>query len=277
MLATGCASGANATASGDTATTVAVPTSTTGPTTTVPTTTSSTSTSSTTTSTSTTTAPPTTTTTTVPDSATTEAAGALKSGSKGTRSLAIQQALKDQHYDPGAVDGAFGLRTTQAVWAFQALHGLVTDGVVGPATEGAILARAPQAMLKPELGPTHTEIDLTRQVLIVFRNGAPTLITHVSSGSGVAYCENTDKGQNCGDAQTPTGVFTFERKIKGIRDAPLGKLYDPIYFKGGYAVHGSPSVPNRPASHGCVRIPMSISDYFQTVVNIGEKVEVFRS
>jgi hypothetical protein len=191
--------------------------------------------------------------------------------------MAVQQALKDQRYDPGAVDGSFGLQTTQAVWAFQSLHGLATDGVVGPATEAAILARTPQPMLKPELGATHTEIDLTRQVLIVFRNGAPTLITHMSSGSGVAYCETTDQGPNCGDAQTPTGLFTFERKIQGIRVAPLGKLYDPIYFQGGYAVHGSPSVPNRPASHGCVRIPMSISGYFQTMVNIGEKVEVFRS
>lgn len=283
VLVTGCSSGATKTESGDTATTVAVRTSTTGSTTTMPTTTSSTTTSSTTTSTSTTsttsttTTTPTTTTSTPPNSAITEPAGSLKSGDKGTRSLAVQQALKDQHYDPGAVDGAFGLRTTQAVWAFQALHGLATDGVVGPETEAVILARTPQPMLKPELGPTHTEVDLTRQVLIVFRDGAPTLITHVSSGSGVAYCENTDKGKNCGDAQTPTGVFTFERKIQGIREAPLGKLYDPIYFKGGYAVHGSPSVPNRAASHGCVRIPMGISDYFQTVVNLGEKIEVFRS
>jgi lipoprotein-anchoring transpeptidase ErfK/SrfK len=26
---------------------------------------------------------------------------------------------------------------------------------------------------------------------------------------------------------------------------------------GGYAIHGSTSVPADPASHGCVRIPMS--------------------
>jgi peptidoglycan hydrolase-like protein with peptidoglycan-binding domain len=232
--------------------------------------------STTTTSTSTTTTS-TTTTTTIPVTAIEEPPGALQSGSKGKRTLALQQALKDQHYDPGEPDGRFGLKTTQSVWAFQALHGLPKDGVVGPELEAQILSRPAQGMLRPNLGPTHTEIDLTRQVLIVWRDGAPTLITHVSSGSQVPYCEETDQGRNCGNAVTPLGVYTFYRQVQGIRDAPLGKLYDPVYFTGGFAVHGSPSVPNHPASHGCVRIPMAISNYFQSLVNLGETVEVFRS
>lgn len=29
-----------------------------------------------------------------------------------------------------------------------------------------------------------------------------------------------------------------------------------MYFRGGFAIHGYPSVPAYPASHGCVRIPM---------------------
>ena len=234
-------------------------------------------TSSTTTSSTTTTAPPTTTTTAPADPTQATETGNLSSGSKGVRTKAIQEALKAQAYDPGEPDGKFGLKTTQAVWAFQALHGLPTDGVVGPQTEAAILAKSPQQMLRPNLGPTHTEVDLTRQVLIVWRDGKPTLITHVSSGSGVPYCENTKVGRNCGDAVTPTGVYKFYRQVEGIREAPLGKLYDPVYFHGGFAVHGSPSVPNHPASHGCVRIPMFISDYFQTKVNLGETIEVFRS
>jgi lipoprotein-anchoring transpeptidase ErfK/SrfK len=32
-----------------------------------------------------------------------------------------------------------------------------------------------------------------------------------------------------------------------------------MYFKGGFAIHGYPSVPAYPASHGCVRIPMWIA------------------
>jgi lipoprotein-anchoring transpeptidase ErfK/SrfK len=36
--------------------------------------------------------------------------------------------------------------------------------------------------------------------------------------------------------------------------APLGRLYRPVYFYGGYAVHGSGSIPAYPASHGCARV-----------------------
>jgi peptidoglycan hydrolase-like protein with peptidoglycan-binding domain len=228
----------------------------------------------------TTTTEATTTTTTAPIDPTTVAEPAgelLKSGSVGTRSKAVQQALKDQHYDPGTPDGKFGLKTTMAVWAFQQLHGLSPDGVVGPETEALILAKPAQAMLRPNLGPTHTEVDLTRQVMIVWRDGQPSLITHVSTGSGVAYCEDTKVGQNCGDAVTPEGTYAFGRRVEGWREAPLGKLYNPVYFNGGIAVHGAASVPDHPASHGCVRIPMSIAEYFPTLVNTGDPIEVFRS
>lgn len=227
--------------------------------------------------TTTTTAPPTTTTTAPVDPTTVPEEGPLRSGSVGARTKAVQEALDAMGYDPGPVDGKFGLRTTQAVWAFQALHGLAKDGVVGEQTEAAILARPAQEMLRPQHGPTHTEVDLTRQVMIVWRDGAPALITHVSTGSEVPYCEDTEVGRSCGDATTYTGVFRFERRIEGWRDAPLGRLYNPVYFDGGIAVHGAGSVPNHPASHGCVRISMPIAEYFPSLVANGDVIEVFRS
>jgi len=226
----------------------------------------------------TTTVPATTTTTAPPDpTQQEEPPGPLQSGSKGTRTRGIQQALKDQGYDPGAVDGQFGSQVRQAVWAFQALRGLPKDGVVTPELEQQILARTPQQMLRPEAGPTHTEVDLTRQVMIVWRDGQARLITHVSTGSEVPYCEDTDQGRNCGDAVTPTGSYSYYRRVEGWRIAPLGRLYNPVYFVGGIAVHGATSVPDHPASHGCVRINMSIAEYFPTLVADGDPVVVFRS
>ncbi len=237
-------------------TTVAVPTTTTS--TTVP-------------------APTTTTTTTTPyqEGAPTGLAlevGDLTSGSKGLRTFALQKALKGLKFDPGEPDGAFGLKTTMAVWAYQALRGLPSDGVVRPLLEADILTAAPPAMLRPDLGPTHSEVDLDKQVLLVFRDGVLQLVTHVSTGSGRAYCENG----NCGDALTPPGEFAYQRRIAGWRVAPLGRLYNPVYFNGGIAVHGAPSVPDRPASHGCVRIPMHIAEYFPSLVQNGEPISVFR-
>jgi hypothetical protein len=159
-----------------------------------------------------------------------------------------------------------------AVWAFQALSGLPKDGVVGPELEAAIVAGLPLAMLRPDLGPTHTEVDLDRQVLLVWGDGRLELATHISTGSGISYCE---KGR-CGDAITPIGDYRFQRRIAGERVAPLGVLYNPVYFVGGIAVHGAPSVPAHPASHGCVRIPMHVSNYFPDLVQNGEPIAVFR-
>ena len=56
-------------------------------------------------------------------------------------------------------------------------------------------------------------------------------------------------------AYTPVGTFRVYR----VSDDPayfgsLGELYRPRFFVGGVAVHGYRSVPNYPASHGCVRI-----------------------
>jgi lipoprotein-anchoring transpeptidase ErfK/SrfK len=51
------------------------------------------------------------------------------------------------------------------------------------------------------------------------------------------------------------------RKYDGWETAPLGELYRPAYFRSdGYAIHGSNSVPNYPASHGCVRITVPSAD-----------------
>jgi peptidoglycan hydrolase-like protein with peptidoglycan-binding domain len=235
----------------------------------------------------TTTAPPTTapsTTTTAPATTTTAPPvlnsadqpgpeGNLGSGAKGQRVRALQESLKAQGYDPGTADGELGLKTVQAIYAWQALHGMAKDGVLSPASYDRVLAREGFAMKYPNLGPNHTEVDLTRQTMVVWRGGAVVLATHVSTGSQKAYCEEG----NCGDAVTPTGAYKYTRRIPGWREAPLGKLYNPVYFNGGIAVHGAGSVPTYPASHGCVRIPMHIAEYFPTLVNNGDAIQVFRS
>lgn len=231
---------------------------------------SSTTTESTTTTTAPTTTTSTTTTTTEPGLQTEE--GPLQAGSEGLRTQALQEHLDRLGFDPGEPDGRFGTKTTMAVWAFQALNGLPKDGIVTDAVEAQIAQAPPITMLRPDLGPTHTEVDLDKQVLLVWGDGQLELVTHVSSGSGVAYCENG----HCGDAVTPVGDYVYERRIVGERHAPLGVLYSPVYFVGGIAVHGAPSVPNHPASHGCVRIPMHISTYFQDLVVDGEPIGVFR-
>lgn len=58
----------------------------------------------------------------------------LKEGSSGPLVKQLQQRLKDKGFNPGGIDGVFGLGTKAAVRAFQKANNLKADGVVGPQT-----------------------------------------------------------------------------------------------------------------------------------------------
>lgn len=57
-----------------------------------------------------------------------------KIGSRGQEVTNIQTRLKNWGYYTGYVDGIYGWRTANAVKTFQRKHGLVADGIAGPAT-----------------------------------------------------------------------------------------------------------------------------------------------
>lgn len=62
----------------------------------------------------------------------------IKEGSRGTRVRSLQSQLHGLGYDPGRIDSQFGPKTAAAVRQFQAAHGLVVDGIVGPKTWAAL-------------------------------------------------------------------------------------------------------------------------------------------
>jgi lipoprotein-anchoring transpeptidase ErfK/SrfK len=103
--------------------------------------------------------------------------------------------------------------------------------------------------------------------------GVPLRILPISSGSGEFFTEGGVTRQ----AITPTGRFKIYRKIEGWRKSPLGLLYYPNYIYGGIAIHGNPSVPTNPASHGCIRIPMFASREISEIATIGMVVIVYDS
>lgn len=196
----------------------------------------------------------------------------LHKGSRGDEVVEIQKFLKSAHYDPGPADGAYGQATAYAVQAFQGLHGITKSGNWGP-SERAVMRRASvnPTPLIPDGGDNRVEIDLRNQTLKLYRGGELELLSHVSTGSGKRYCVEGD----CDNiAKTPAGTYKFTWRRKGWRESRLGKLYNPVYFNGGIAVHGAQSVPAYPASHGCVRIPMHIAEYFPSLVKTGYPVYV---
>ena len=136
--------------------------------------------------------------------------------------------------DDGAV---FGRKTRHAVYAFQKHHELATSGQFTPFM-WALLAMPVELPERAE--PSRIEVDLNKQVLYVVEDGQVVLVLPISSGSGSSYIGSNGKRQI---ATTPEGAFSFQRRVRGIRRAPLGTLYNPYYFPRR---HCRPWVSQRP-------------------------------
>ena len=76
----------------------------------------------------------------------------LSYGSHGNYVRQLQDDLNADGYHPGAADGVFGRGTLSAVKAFQKVHHLATDGVVGAQTWNA-LTKSFKPAVKPQKAP----------------------------------------------------------------------------------------------------------------------------
>ena len=168
------------------------------------------------------------------------------------------------------VDGQFDDSTRQAILAFQKVNGLKRTGVMDDSFLTALVTASRPA---PKYqGAAHVEIDISRQVIfLVNGEGQVTRILSTSTGNGERY-QSEGKWEK---AYTPRGTFKIYRQIKGNRKAALGTLYYPSYFHGGWAIHGSNSVPAKPASHGCARIPRFAEKEMSSLLNVGMTVHVY--
>jgi N-acetylmuramoyl-L-alanine amidase len=197
----------------------------------------------------------------------------LRLGARGGAVVTLQKRLTALHYfDVGAADGVFGQGTYHAVIAFQKVQGLGRDGIVGSAT-WAKLARPYVPAPRYRLATASLEVNLARQVIYYVRNGAIQRIIDASTGSGKWYYSQGRWAK----AVTPTGRFRIYWRYNGWQSGPLGSLYRPNYFRGGYAVHGMTSVPAYPASHGCVRMTVSTMDRMWSSLWVGMPVAIYRS
>ena len=185
----------------------------------------------------------------------------LAVGANGSVVSVLARRLAALGYLSPSGSAGFDGELLDAVYAFQKVQGLERTGTVTTAfwTKLDHPLRPRPRYAQPA---DHLEVDVARQVLFVVRGGRVATIVPVST-AGVA-----------GD-YTPRGRFAIYRKVTGFDPSPLGTLYDPMYFTGGYAIHGNPSVPPYPASHGCVRVPMWIAPILFATNDYGETVYVY--
>ena len=94
-----------------------------------------------------------------------------KSGSQGNEVRQIQTVLKNWGYYSGTVDGIFGVKTKNAVVAFQKKNGLTADGVAGPATLKAMGISAGGS--QDSTGTSGSDINLLANIISAEARGEP--------------------------------------------------------------------------------------------------------
>ncbi|MDQ3934734.1 MAG: L,D-transpeptidase family protein [Actinomycetota bacterium] len=179
------------------------------------------------------------------------------SGSSGQHVRLLQLGLKRLAYVTpvnGRHDGATG----RAVMAFRKVNGMSRTGSADRNVMRAVFARRGGYKLRFPKAGKHAEVDLSRAVLVLAEKGRPVRIYHASPGK----------------ASTPTvrGSYRIYRRQPGTNR--VGMVHS-AYFTAGYAVHGYPSVPAYPASHGCVRVPIPNARSIYNWFTMGTRIDVY--
>ncbi len=180
-----------------------------------------------------------------------------------------ERRLAELGYWTGVVDGQFDPGTQSALIAFQKWEGRPVMGQLTLDELEAIRSSAPPK--GRETGYLHVEVDLDHQVLLIVNEQGGVRVLPVSTGSNTPYMDHGKESV----AYTPRGRFLVYDKTFGWENGNLGSVYYANYITGGVAIHGFRSVPTRPASHGCIRIPMFAAREVSKLLTLGTIVLVF--
>ncbi|HKY43213.1 MAG TPA: L,D-transpeptidase family protein [Pyrinomonadaceae bacterium] len=180
-----------------------------------------------------------------------------------------ERRLAEMGYWTGAVDGVVDTATQSALIAFQKWEGrAVTGKLTIDELEAIRNSTGPRAR---DGSYEHVEVDIDRQVLLIVDDAGRVKVLPVSTGTGKEFSYDGQMSV----AYTPRGRFVVYEKGVGWENNVPGSMYYPNYISGGIAIHGSYSVPTKPASHGCIRIPMFASREVSKLLKLGTIVLVY--
>jgi hypothetical protein len=179
-------------------------------------------------------------------------------GSRGPVVRALQRRLAGLRYAVSST-GAYDARTARGVMAFRKVTGMSRTQTASEDVFRRLLNGGGRFRVRYPKAGRHVEADLSRQVLALIDGRRVVRISPTASGAPA----------------TPTvlGSFRVYRKTPGTNS--LG-MVDSNYFIGGYAIHGYPSVPPFPASHGCLRVPIPDAAAIDAWLRHGDGVIVYR-
>lgn len=181
----------------------------------------------------------------------------LHQGQCGDVVLGFKKAMREMGYIANS-GRCFGGKTARGVLAYRKVNGMTRSMRAGKGlVKRAFAGRGSYRVRHPGAG-RHVEAPLGKQVLVFAKGDKPYAIYPISSGKS--------------STPTVTGHFTFIRQEPGYNSHGM---YYSFYFYGGYAVHGYESVPDYPASHGCIRTFIADQPEIYERIEFGEDIFVF--
>jgi len=180
-----------------------------------------------------------------------------------------EQRLAQLGYWTGRVDDVFDLGSRQALIAFQKWEGRPVTGKLS--VEELEALRRSETPKPRDPGYEHVEVDIDRQLLMLVSTDGVVRVLPVSTGNDQKFMSEGQESV----AYTPRGRFVVYDKTFGWENGTLGSVYYANYITGGVAIHGYETVPTKPASHGCIRIPMFAARAVSKLLPLGTIVLVY--
>jgi hypothetical protein len=181
----------------------------------------------------------------------------IRPGSRGVAVRLFQNRLRNLSY-VAPLNGRFDAATGRAFIAFRKVNGMSRRASAGATVARKLATGAGGYRLRYPNAGRHIEVSTGKQIMVMADKGKVTRIYHVSTGAPA----------------TPTirGTYRVYRKDPSTNAKGMVKS---AYFIRGYAIHGFASVPIYPASHGCVRVPLSSASSVYRWVRMGTRIDTY--
>jgi hypothetical protein len=178
-------------------------------------------------------------------------------GARGAFVQLLQQKLAALHiYIPQS--GVYDEKTGLAIDAYHRLLRHGTSQSLDGLTVSELLADRGSFPIRYPGDGRHAEGNLGLQLLALIDHGKVEAIYPISSGK----------------PSTPTILGRFHVYLRTPGYLPDGMYYSN-FFTGGYAIHGFDPAPDYPASHGCMRLPITDAISVWNWLAIGDGVDVY--
>jgi L,D-transpeptidase-like protein len=181
----------------------------------------------------------------------------LHQGQCGDAVVGFKKAMRKMGYIANS-GRCFGDKTARGVLAYRKVNDKTRSTRAGAGLVQAVFAGKGAYKVRYPNAGEHLEAPLDKQVLVFTKGDKPFAIYPISSGKS--------------STPTVTGHFEFIRTEPGYNSHGM---YYSFYFYGGYAVHGYESVPDYPASHGCLRTFIADQPEIYNRIHYGEDIFIW--